>query len=143
MDRNTTPPRWFWIVAGLALLWAMMGCAAYLSQVSMDASELAKLSPAQRELWALLPAWIKSAYALAVWAGFVGAAALLLRRRFARSAYAVSLLAILVQFGWTFTATPILRTIGPSSTLFPVFIAVTGATLLWFANRGTARGWLR
>ena len=62
-------PRWYWIVAALALLFEPMGCYAYLTQITMSEAELAALPPAQAELFRAMPVWISSAYAVAVWVG--------------------------------------------------------------------------
>jgi hypothetical protein len=136
-------PGWYWAVAGLALLWEAMGCFAYVTQVSMDSAALARLPAAQRDLWVSMPAWVTGAYAVAVWSGLIGAAGLLLRRDWARLAFAASLVAVIVQFGWTFLATPILTTIGPSAAAFPAFILLAAALLLWVSALATRRGWLR
>lgn len=136
-------PGWYWAAAAFALLWEAMGCYAYLTQVSMDSADLARLPAQQREIWAAMPAWAVGAYAVAVWGGLIGALGLLLRRRWARLAFAVSLLAVIVQFGWTFLATPILTTMGASSAALPAFILAVAALLLWFAESASKRGWLR
>jgi len=136
-------PGWYWAVAILPLAWEALGCLAYLMQVTMRSADLAKLPEAQRDIWLAMPAWVTTAYAIAVWVGLGGAAGLLLRQRWARAAFAVSLAAMIVQFGWTFLATPILSTIGTSAAAFPALIALTGAFLLWFADRAARRGWLR
>jgi hypothetical protein len=136
-------PGWYWVVAALALLWEATGCFAYLSKVGMDAADLARLPAAQRDIWASMPAWATAAYAIAVWAGLAGALGLLLRRRWARIAFAVSLVAVIVQFGWAFLATPILTTIGNSAAAFPAFIMLMAALLLWFSGLAARRGWLR
>ena len=59
-------PTWFWVVAVLALLWELMGVAAYLSDVSMTDADLAKLPDGQRQLYAMMPSWVTAAYAIAV-----------------------------------------------------------------------------
>ncbi len=68
---------------------------------------------------------------------------LLLRRGWARLAFAASLVAVIVQFGWTFLATPILTTIGASAVAFPALILLVAAFLLWFSGLAAKRGWLR
>ncbi len=136
-------PGWYWAVAVLALLWEAMGCYAYLTQVSMDAAALARLPAEQRDIWAAMPVWVVGAYAVAVWAGLLGAIGLLLRRTWARPAFAMSLLGVIVQFGWTFLATPILVTMGASAAAFPAFILIVAALLLWFSGVAAKRGWLR
>lgn len=136
-------PGWYWAVAAIALLWEAMGCFAYVTQVSMDAAALAQLPAAQRDLWMAMPAWVTGAYAIAVWGGLLGAIGLLLRRNWARLAFAASLVAVVVQFGWTFLATPALTTIGASAAAFPAFIVLMAAALLWFSGLAAKRGWLR
>ncbi|HEX8124663.1 MAG TPA: hypothetical protein VF548_03700 [Allosphingosinicella sp.] len=141
-DRGRVPG-WYWAAAIAALLWEAMGCYAYLTQVSMDSADLARLPARQAEIWAAMPAWAVGAYAVAVWSGLLGAAGLLLRRRWARPAFAASLAGVVVQFGWTFLATPILSTMGASAALFPAFILAVAALLLWFASAEARRGRLR
>lgn len=141
-DRGRVPG-WYWAVAAVALLWEAMGCYAYLTQVSMEPAALARLPAEQRDIWAAMPGWAVGAYAVAVWAGLLGALGLLLRQSWARLAFAASLLGVIVQFGWTFLATPILSTMGVSAAAFPAFILVVAALLLWFAGMATKRGWLR
>ena len=142
-DSKPGVPGWYWAVAVLALLWEGLGCFAYVMQVGMDPAQLAAMPPAQREIWESMPIWVTCAYALAVWIGLAGAVGLLVRRRWARAAFAVSLLAVLVQFGWTFLATPILTTIGTSAAAFPAFILLMAAILLWFSDHAAKKGWLR
>lgn len=141
-DRGRVPG-WYWAAAAVALLWAAMGCYAYLTQVSMDSGAMAQLPAEQREIWLAMPGWAVGAYAVAVWAALLGAVGLLVRRSWAKLAYAASVLGVVVQFGWTFLATPILRTMGPSAAAFPAFILVVAALLFWFSNLAAKRGWLR
>jgi hypothetical protein len=136
-------PGWYWAVAAAALLWEAMGCYAYLTQVSMDSAALAQLPAQQREIWAAMPGWAIGAYAVAVWAGLLGAVGLLLRRNWAKLAFGLSLAGVVVQFGWTFLATDILATMGASAALFPAFIFAVAALLLWFSSAAARRGWLR
>lgn len=136
-------PKWYWIAAAAALLWAGAGCVAYVSQVSMSDGDMARLPQAQREIWSMTPVWVTAAYAVAVWSALAGAVALLLRHRTARLLYLVSLLAVIVQFGWTLLVSPILTTVGPSAIAFPAFIIAAAGLTLWFAHSATRRGWLR
>jgi hypothetical protein len=136
-------PGWYWAAAVIALLWEAMGCYAYVTQVSMEPAALARLPAEQREIWAAMPGWVVGAYAVAVWAGLLGAIGLLLRRSWARLAFALSLLAVIVQFGWTFLTTPILKTMGASAAAFPALILLVAALLLWFSGVAARRGWLR
>lgn len=138
------PPTWYWVVAVLAVLWECMGCMAYLSQVTMSPADMAALPPLQRDAWLAMPSWLYAVYAIAVWIGLAGGVALLLRRRIARSLFVISLIAIVVQFGWTFTQTPILKAMGFAAAAgFPLMIALIGVVLVWFSGLAINRGWLR
>jgi hypothetical protein len=137
------PPSWFYVAAVILILWECIGCYAYLSDVTMTAADMAQLPVAQQDIWKMTPSWVTAAYALAVWIGLAASIALLLRFKIARSLYAVSLIAVVAQFGWTFVATPILETIGPSAAIFPAFIIAVGAMAVWFSGKAIGNGWLR
>ena len=140
---KATVPAWFWTVAVIALLWEAMGCFAYLGQVTMTPAEMAALPPAERDIWRAMPAWLDGVYAVAVWVGLTGALGLLLRRRWARICFIVSLVAVLIQFGWTFVATPVLTTVGPVAAGLPLLIIVIAVALVWLSGLAIQRGWLR
>ena len=137
------PPVWFWVIAVLGLLWEVMGCLSYLREVTMTPADLAKLPVAQQELWTSMPDWLFGLFAVAVWVGLLGAIMLVARKRWARPLLLISVIAATLQFAWIFTMMPILKTIGPSSAIFPAIIILIGIFLVWFAGLGIRRGWLR
>jgi hypothetical protein len=139
----TKPPTWFYVAAAILILWECIGCFAYISQVSMSAADMAQLPVAEQEVWKNMPKWVTSAYALAVWVGLAAGIMLLLRFKIARPLYIVSLIAVVVQFGWTFAATPILTTVGPTAAIFPLFIIAIGVMAVWFSGKAAGNGWLR
>lgn len=142
-DARTGVPGWYWAVAIVALLWEAFGCFTYIQWVTMDAAKMATMPAAEREMWLAMPPWLTGVYAIAVWIGLAGAVALLMRRRWARLAFGLSLAAVIVQFGWIFLTTPILTTIGPTSTYMPAAIIIVGGIWFLFASMAAKRGWLR
>jgi hypothetical protein len=86
-----------------------------------------------------MPGWAWAAYALAVWAGTLGALALLMRRRWAVTLFALSLAGVVVQFGWTFLGTDIVARKGAVTAAFPMVIALIGTFQLWWAKRQPLR----
>lgn len=136
-------PTWFKVVAVLLLLWALMGVAACAGHV-MAGEQLAR---AQGE-WDLaffraLPAWFAWDYAVATGASLAGAIALLRGARLAVALYVVSLVAVVVQFGYVFGATDLLAHKGAAATVpFPAFIAVMGAVQIAVARMAAHRGWV-
>ena len=135
-------PGWYWAVSGLALAWEAMGCLAFFMQARMGAAEFEKMPSAQAEIIKAIPSWVTAVYAIAVLSGFLAASGLILRSRFARPLAFVSLGAIVVQFGWTFLRSPVLRVMGPSSAVFPAVIFALGALLAWFTGLSLRRNWL-
>jgi uncharacterized protein YjeT (DUF2065 family) len=136
-------PTWFWVAAGLVLVWEAMGCYAYITQVSMTAEQLAALPEGQRQLFNTMPDWVTAAYGIATWGGLLAAILLLMRKRWATAMFAVSLVALLVQFGWSFLIADAGTVVGPSAYGLPAFIIVAGVALLWFSSNAAKRGWLR
>jgi len=135
--------RGFWIIAIVLLLWNLIGDAAYLMQVTADLDELARTDPMTADAFRAMPDWIWSAYAIAVWVGTAGAIALLLRRKIAWVLFAISLAGVIVQFGWTFTATDIIAVKGAGTVVFPLIIAGIALAATLYARRKAADGTLR
>lgn len=136
-------PSWYWAVSVLALLWTLMGVASYLMQVYGAGAGLQPgMSEAQRTLDASMPAWVTGAFALAVFGGLLGSIGLLLRKRWARSLFILSLVAALAQFGWVLVVSDALALLGKQAAVFPIVILFVCVALVWFAHYADKRGWL-
>lgn len=141
---DAKPPVWYWVIAGVALVWMLFGVMAWVSDLMMDEAALAQMSEAQRQLYEARPQWIFVLYAVAIFTGFAGAIALLLRKAWAVPAFAVSLIAVVVQFGYVFFGLRAIERLGAAQVLpFPLLIFAIGAFLLWFSMRARGKGWLR
>lgn len=138
-----TRPAWFAIVAGGLILWGLMGVFACIQQIRLGAEAMGPATDYDRALFASLPAWYNSVYALATGAGLAGAIALFLGRRIALPLFVIALLAVLVQFGWLFATSDIVAVKGVGTIYFPLFIIAVTAGELWLANYALRRGWLR
>ena len=135
------PPAWFRVVAIVALLWELFGVATYLMHVGILPG--GQMTDVERDLTNSMPIWATAAYALAVFAGAVGALGLLLGRSWARPLLILSLVAVVVQFGWWLLLSGALEALGPSAATMPVVVILVGVALVWLANTGVRRGWLR
>jgi hypothetical protein len=91
------PPKWYLPISVLALLWNLLGCAAYLSDVMLTAEDIAAMDAAQRALYESRPAWAVAATAVAVWGGAAGSLGLILRKRWAALLLELSLAGVIVQ----------------------------------------------
>ena len=90
-------PKWYLPVSILALLWNLMGCAAYLSDVMLTAEDIAAMDATQRALYNSRPVWAVAATAVAVWGGAAGCVGLILRKRWSAVLLELSLAGVIVQ----------------------------------------------
>lgn len=143
MAEKSRPPLWFWIVAILITLWGAMGVYAFYADVTMGEAARAQLSAYDRNLLASRPGWFPWLYGASVWSGLFGGIALLVRSAWARPLFVVSLVTIVVMFGFIFIATDLIavKGVGPA-TGFPIFIAVVAIFQIWLAGLARRRGWI-
>ncbi len=137
------PPVWFWIVAILLLLWGLSGVFACVQQWRLGPEAMGPATNYDRILYARIPAWYNLVYAVATVGGMLAAVALLARSRWAETLFVVSLIAVVVMFGWLFAATDIIAVKGPATVLpFPIFIAAVAAFGIWLSRLARQREWI-
>ncbi|MBX7186377.1 MAG: hypothetical protein K1Y01_14660 [Vicinamibacteria bacterium] len=137
------PPRWYRPVTIIALLWNLMGCAAYLSDVMLTPEDVAKMSAGMQQLYASRSRWAVSATALAVWGGAIGSLALLLRRQWALPALGISLAGVVAQDVGLFLLTDTVKLAGPAVVVAQGLVLVVAIGLVFLARRASASGWNR
>jgi len=137
------PPIWFWVIGGLALVWNLMGVGAYISQVTMSAEALAKLSEADQAALASLPSWYLGAFAVAVFGGALGCLALLIRKKWAMVPLVLSLAAVLLQQLYFFVLTDLGSKQHGGQLVMTLAIPVVALLLVLFARSSSAKGYLR
>ena len=137
-----TPTRSFWIISAAALAWNLMGIASYLMTVTMSPETLNALPEAERALYAGVPTWVTSSYAIAVFGGTLACVLLLARKTWAVPGFVVSLAAILAQMGHAFFMTPMIEVRGATSALLPLSIIAVAIYLVWFSRSARAKSWL-
>ena len=136
------PPVWFTIVAVILLLWGLAGCASLYAHFAIGPDMDPNATDWDRAYYAALPMWLNVDYVIAVGAGVFGSIALLLRSKWAVTLYWVSLIAVVIQFGYIFLATDIIAVKGVWTTYFPALIFVIALFQVWFAGMAKKRGWL-
>lgn len=140
---TTKPPSWYWVVSGIALLWMLFGVTAWVMDLMTDEASLAELSEAQRQLYAARPQWLFAVYGVATLSGLIGALGLLLRKSWTPLLLALSLAAIIVQFGYTFLGLRAVQVLGAAAAIpFPLVIFLIGLALWWFSLRARKSGWI-
>lgn len=137
LNSSNKLPSYFWIVATIAFIWNAFGVYNYLLQAFMTDEQLTQLSKTDQDLYANLPAWYVSAFAIAVFAGLFGSISLLIRKRWAYILFIVSFLAIGVQQFYIMTV------INPRDIFLSLSIIVIAVFLVWFSKRAVSRRWLK
>ena len=122
------------MVAFVALLWNLIGVAFYLGEVGMLGGAFAPPDPG--DAVADMPTWVTAAYAIGVFGGALGTLGLLLLKRWAGPLLWVSLIALIVDWGWVMFAS------GAGIQPLGIVVLVVAAVLVWLAADAAKRGWL-
>ena len=86
MSQNSNKPNaLYWIVAIIALVWNGLGILNYIGQAYLTDEMKATMTEAQIELIENRPAWATGAFAIAVFAGALGALIMFFRKKLALS----------------------------------------------------------
>jgi hypothetical protein len=139
------PPMWLFVVAVILVLWGGMGCYACYMQLTMgpEAWGDPKNIDYDRALYASLPSWYNIDYAIGVGTGLLGSLALLFRSALSRLLYVVSLVAIVIQFGYALLLTDLVAHKGAVATVpFPLLIIAIGVFEVWLSGYAKRRGWI-
>ena len=144
MENQTVKvPTWYWVVAIIFLLWNLMGIGAFFSQILMTDEMMLLLPEAEQELYNNYPTWTYFAFAIAVFDGTLGCIGLLMRKKFAKSMFIVSLIAIIAQMTYVIFIANTVEVYGLGGLIMPVMIVVVGFFLVWYAGFCIRKGWLK
>lgn len=139
-DDKHSDTHWsFWVIGSIALIWNGLGVANYLVQMSIDSFDAYR--EVERALIEGRPAWATAAFAIAVFAGTLASALLMLRKSAAIYLFVLSALGVIVTMGHTVSAGIGFGTgemIG--IILMPLALAVF---LIWYSRFAESKGWIR
>jgi hypothetical protein len=130
-------PLSFWVVTGLGLLWNGFACMVYWLTATKDPGTMAQTSPTMLAAINNTPSWVMAAWGVAVGAALAGSFLLVLRRRWAVSAFAASLGGLLVLAYYQIVANL------PMSLFQVVMIWLVVLFLLRFSSSEAGKGLLR
>jgi hypothetical protein len=137
----SSTPRWYLPVTIAALIWNLLGCAAYLSDVRLTPQDVARMSADQQALYAARSTWGISATAVAVWGGALGCVGLIVRKRWAIPLLVASLVGIVVQDIGLFIAARAAH-VGAAVFVLQGLVLLVSISLVLFARHAAARRWL-
>jgi uncharacterized membrane protein len=135
-------PRSFWAISVPALLWNLLGVAAYVQQVRLTEDALMALPEAERMLYTDIPVWATSAFALAVNGGALGCLLLILRKDWAFPVLIISLLGVIVQMYHSFFIANSIEVYGPGGMIMPIMVLGISIFLVWYAMHARNEGWI-
>lgn len=137
-----TVPKWFRPVAIVALLWNLLGCVAWLMDVTLTPDDVARMSAAEQAMYASRPAWAVGATAVAVWGGALGCLGLILRKRWSRICLVLSLIGVIAQDIGLFGLTDAAVQAGPVALVLQGVVLLVAIGLVVLAQKAIRRGWI-
>ncbi len=141
MTQNSNKPATsFWVISILALIWNAIGVMAYLAQKLMTDEMKAAIPADQLEIMDNTPAWVTAAFAIAVWFGLLGCIVLLIRKKFSKILFMISLVGILMQMIYNLFIIKSTEITGSNSLVIPLMTIIIGLFLIWHAKKCTENG---
>ena len=136
-------PKWFVPLAIVALLWNLVGCIAWVSDLMLTAEDVATLPPEQQAMYAARPAWAVAATGAAVLGGALGSLGLALRRRWARALLVLSLIGLIAQDVGVFGMTDALQALGTAPVILQSVVLLIAIGLVLLARKAVHNHWVR
>ncbi len=141
---NTARTGWgFWVIVILSLLWNAFGGFDYYMTQSRNPAYMAQFPAEVMSFIDAMPVWAVTAWAIGVWASLLGAILLLIRSRWALTAYAASLLGLAISNGYQFAVGMPDSMMSPAMMVMNLIIWAALIFQLWYAWRCRNRGILR
>lgn len=135
-------PRWFTVVAVLALLWNLLGCTAFVMDLMMTPEAVAKLSAEQQVLDSMRPMWAVFATGTAVIGGALGSLGLMMKKRWATMLLVLSLLGVIAQDYGLFFVVDGVALGGMTVVVLQGCVLLIAIGLVMLSRKAAARGWL-
>jgi len=139
-ELDSNPATMFWVIGAAALVWNSIGMMFYYVQVTMTTDVVTTFPENQQAFFNNMPAWATSAHGLAVTAGVLGSAALLLRSAWAVPLFVASLIGILVQNIHAFLLADGLEVFGVAGAALPVIVIVIAIALVMYSRSAKSKG---
>jgi len=139
---NTKVPTSYWAISVLALLWNLMGCLAYLTMQFLTPEMMEGMPEAERAILEGTPAWVTTAFAVAVWFGLFGCILLLLRKALALPIFIISVLGIAVQQIGNIIIVRAMETFEATDAIMPIAVLLIGIYLIIFSRKAKTNNWI-
>lgn len=139
--KTIKPTSAFWIISVLALLWNIMGVAAYLGQTYMTDEVLKALSEGEQAYYNNVPAWVTGAFAIAVFAGVFGCVGLLTRKKWTVILFVISIIAVIAQSTYNLYIQKFME-VPLQHMIWSLVVILIAIFLVWFSRNAAKKNWL-
>ncbi|GAG82399.1 unnamed protein product [marine sediment metagenome] len=133
-ELNGKPPTSYNIIAGVFLVWNLIGLMFYYQQMTLTPEMMASMGAEIAAFLDATPVWANAGYAIAVNAGVLASIALLLRKSWAFPLFALSFAGVLVQDFDAFVLRDVVAVWGSGSYYVPSAVIVIGLIELWYSR---------
>ena len=133
-ELNGKPPTSYNIIAGVFLVWNLIGLMFYYQQMTLTPEMMASMGAEIAAFMDATPVWANAGYAIAVNAGVLASIALLLRKSWAFPLFALSFIGVLVQDFDAFVLRDVVAVWGSSAYYVPSAVIVIGLIELWYSS---------
>ena len=141
VQQKLSVPAWFWVIAAVSLLWNIIGCVIFLSEVFEQEAMIESMTDPQKEWARSTPRWIYFVFAISVSTGMVGSICLLMRKARSVPLFAISFAAVLIQMVYTMLIAGGLQVVGPSGAVMPTVVITLALVWLVFSLFSKGKGW--
>ena len=144
MTHSTKAPVSFWIISVVALLWNLMGTAAWFMEYNYYTNPASRsgLSEAMQPIYDTQPIWLYVVFAVAVLTGLIGCIGLLLRKSWCDPVFLISLIAVITLHGFNFFLAEFdyIKELGISAAVMPILVVLFAVFLVYYAKKNKALG---
>jgi len=141
-ERAITP--WhLWVIGGISLLWNGFGALDYVMTQTANEAYMSGFTPEQLEYFYGFPTWSVALWATAIWTSVLGSVLLLLRSKYAMHAFAVSLVTMVANAGYSYGLSNGLEVMGAFGAVFTLVIFIIALALFLYAKQMAGKGVLQ
>lgn len=134
---NDTRSITFWVLISLALVWNLIGVAAFVGEMSITPEMLSSMDSAEQQIRTDTPSWVSIAFGVAVIAGALGCLLMLMKKTAAHYVLWLSLIGVIAQMSYVFFISNALQVYGPGQAAMPAMVIIVAILLVWYSKRFT------
>lgn len=136
MSKSNIAPHWsFWLICVVGLIWSLMGCLNFISQ--MDSEMVSEFPQAAQDLINSRPIWATLGFAIAVFGGFLGDVLLALKKSISYHVFLASFVGVIITNVHTFSISG-----APEILIGSLLSLLVSGFLIWYSNFAKRKEWL-